>query len=386
MAPRKKLDPTLLAQAVSGVATQVISKGTPRTDDPKFPVFETPVNQDILVYIPRVSVVEGENGEEMRTLRSWLHDIRNGKQYMQLRSIKGLTADMSPAYAELGYDGECPLDEATKEEWELYNIKYPQAVAAAGLSMEDSDELLKPIRTRVLDERTIRNAEEYITFPVCIIPRKESNKPNEKMFPADNALEGVKVVFVTWKYSRYEKSLLSELEVLADAPSHPAGQYFLWKFTYDAKGKQHNARDSAKEAKYSVIQQAAPLAKLNEIREELEEMAKEFTPEKAAEVIVCNQFWYKEDLQAEVDKFMQKTRMMLRQAQSSSDAPSLNPGAPAGGTAAIGTGAGNPLANFSAGGDATAAGAGASTGISISADEGDLGVADGNGEGGPVAL
>ncbi len=379
MAPRRKLDPTMLETAVTSVATQEVSKGTPRSEDPNFGVFATPINEDILVYIPRGTwVVEGENGSETRYLKAWLHDVKEGKMYKQLRSIRGLTADQSPAFKELGYDGECPLDEATKEEWELYNIKLEAALKAAGLTLNDPDESIKPIRKRILDERTIKNAEEYITFPVCIIPRKDSTKPAEKMFPADDALDGVQVVFVTWRKDRYEKSLLSVLDVLPDAPTHPAGLFFFWKFTYDTKGKPATARDSAREATYNVVQQQATLDRLEPLREALEAKAIAFTPEKAAEVIVANQFWYKEDLQAEVDKFMSKVRAQLRMARGSEgEAPALNAG-----SATAGLEGGNPLSGFVAPGGGQAAGA--SNGITITPDDADMGVA--STDGAPLSL
>ena len=117
---RRKVDPAMLGTLVKGAEDQEISRGPKRTSDPNFPVFATPVNQDILVYVPRTNVVAGENGEEMKMLPVHIHDWHNGKQYGQLRCINNLVGDV---YEQLGYDGTCPACEATQECWELYNIK-----------------------------------------------------------------------------------------------------------------------------------------------------------------------------------------------------------------------------------------------------------------------
>ena len=135
-------------------------------------------------------------------------------------------------------------------------------------------------------------------------------------------------------------NIIGALDSLMENPGHPGGMFWVWKFSYDTGGKQANARDSAKNAKYMPITEGNYLNVLNPAKATLDKAAAEFTNEKAAEVIISNQYMYKEDLEEKVNKIMAKTRNLL----SLSETESL--GAPALGA--------NPLASFGALPDAKA--------------------------------
>ena len=166
----------------------------------------------------------------------------------------------------------------------------------------------------------MKGTEEYVTFPIVIIPTQEG-----KMVPANDALNNLQVQFVVWTKKRYEKNIIGALDSLMENPGHPGGMFWVWKFSYDTGGKQANARDSAKNAKYMPITDGGYLNVLNPAKPTLDKAAAEFTNEKAAEVIISNQYMYKEDLDEKVNKIMAKTRnlLSLSETESLGGAPAL---------------------------------------------------------------
>lgn len=323
----RKVDVSLLAQLNAGVEKQEIKKGGfSRTSDPKFPVFSTPINTDILVYIPNTNVIQTENGSEMKLMNVHTHSYREGNITGMLRCISGLEGGV---YSEvLGYDGTCPACEAVKDCWSLYNRKLAAEAQKLGIDPQnDTGDVLKSTRRKILDEMDMKGTEEYVTFPIVIIPTQEKS-----IKPTPDALKNLQVQYVVWTKKRYEKNIIGALDSLMENPGHPGGMFWVWKFSYDTGGKQANARDSAKNAKYMPITDGGFLKVLSPAKSALDDAAKEFTNEKAAEVIISNQFMYKEDLEDKVNKIMAKTRNLL----SLSETESL--GAPALGA--------NPLANF----------------------------------------
>lgn len=323
----RKVDVSLLAQLNAGVEKQEIKKGGfSRTSDPKFPVFSTPINTDILVYIPNTNVIQTENGSEMKLMNVHTHTYREGNITGMLRCISGLEGGV---YSEvLGYDGTCPACDAVKDCWALYNRKLEAEAQKLGIDPQnDTGDVLKATRRKILDEMDMKGTEEYVTFPIVIIPTQEKS-----IKPTPDALKNLQVQYVVWTKKRYEKNIIGALDSLMENPGHPGGMFWVWKFSYDTGGKQANARDSAKNAKYMPITDGNFLNVLNPAKATLDGAAKEFTNEKAAEVIISNQFMYKEDLEEKVNKIMAKTRNLL----SLSETESL--GAPALGA--------NPLANF----------------------------------------
>ena len=331
----RKVDVSLLAQLNAGAEKQEVKKGGfSRTSDPRFPVFGTPINKDILVYIPNTNVIQTENGSEMKLMNVHTHTYRDGNITGMLRCISGLEGGV---YTEvLGYDGTCPACEAVKDCWALYNRKLDAEAKKLGIDPQnDTGDVLKSTRRKILDEMDMKGTEEYVTFPIVIIPTQEG-----KMVPANDALNNLQVQFVVWTKKRYEKNIIGALDSLMENPGHPGGMFWVWKFSYDTGGKQANARDSAKNAKYMPITDGNFLNVLNPAKATLDKAAADFTNEKATEVIISNQFMYKEDLEDRVNKIMAKTRNLL----SLSETESL--GAPALGA--------NPLASFGALPDAKA--------------------------------
>lgn len=300
---RKVVDVSLLSELNKGAENQEIKKGGfSKTTDVNFPVFSTPINKDIMVYIPMMNVVNTENGEEMKLLTSHNHTYREGNITNMLRCISGLEGGVYSSV--LGYDGNCPACEAVKDCWTLYNFKLKAEADKLGIDPQnDTADVLKGARQKILSEMDMKGAEEYVTFPIVIIPTLE-----EKFIPTPDFIKNLKVQFVVWRKKRYDDNILAAMDTLMENPGHPGGRFFKWKFHYTDKDATANARDSAKNAKYTLLTDAAFLEQMSKAKPFLEKACAEFTNEKATEVIVSNQFMYREDLDQMINKIMAKTR------------------------------------------------------------------------------
>jgi hypothetical protein len=328
----RKVDVSMMEALNAGASTQEVKKGGfSRTSDPNFPVFQTPVNKDILVYIPMTNVVQTENGPQMNLLTVHTHTYREGQFTSMLRCISGLEGVV---FAQLGYDGTCPACEGVKDCWSLYNRKMEADARSMGVDPQnDPGDVLKSVRRKHLDEMAIKGTEEYVTFPIVVIPTVEG-----KLQPTNDALANLQPQFVVWTKKRYEKNILGALDSMFNNPGHPGGLFWIWKFSYDTGGKQANARDSAKNAKYMPITDGNFLKALDPAKPALEQAAAGFTNAKASEVVISNQYMYKEDLDEKVNKIMANTRNLLNLSEVESvgsGAPQLNAGA-----------ANNPLSGF----------------------------------------
>ena len=324
----KKVDLKLLSQLNESAKGQEIKKGSSKSTDPNFPVFRTPINEDILVYIPKTNLIVTPDGEDMNLLETYVHSYKEGQLYGQRRCINGLSGGV---FNELNYDGVCPACEATKDEWALYNNKLAAEAQKIGIDPQnDPGDVLKTARQRILGEMAMKKSEEYVTFPIVIIPTQG------KMQPTPDAMDNLEVVYVTWRKKRYEDNISSSLDALMSNPGHPAGMFWVWKFSYTTDAQKANARDSAKNAKYVPITEAKAINFLSQYAPKAEEAAREFTNDKATEVLLANQYLYKEDLEAEVDKIMKKTRSLLELSEASNvlaqpQVPGTNPLASFGG-------------------------------------------------------
>lgn len=335
---KRKVNPADLAALVQQSADQIVTGGAPSTYDPNFPVFRTPVNLPIFVYIPKTNVVSDPSGERMEVLRSNLHATKQGKRFGSMRCIKNLTGN--EVFDKLGYDGECPACDATSKAWDLFNIKLRAEAKKMNVDPDnDTGDLLKDVRSRLLrEEMDMKGAEEFVTFPIVIIP------VSARFTPSPDAEEKMEVVFVHWRKKRFDEKLVQGLNTLISPPAHLGGTIWVWDFQYDTKGKQADAMHSAQNATYTPYAnsslkdalQPADFERLMHILEVAEQKASEFTIIKAQEVVVAVEFLFKEDMEAEVTKIMANTEKLLDQAN-------LSGGVLEGGAQPQ---IGNPLASF----------------------------------------
>ena len=328
---RKALDPSLISSLVEGATTQVVGGGSPKTDDPNFPVFRTPLNTDLIIYMPKTPVVTVDGQEVYNPLTSHVHNVRKGaKMYLQYRCISTLAGGV---YDELGYDGSCPFCDGMSACWDLYNKKIEMKAREQNIDPQnDPDDLMKPWRQQYVQDMAIKKADEFVTFPIVII--SETGTIPSKLEDAK-----MQAQFVMMRKDTFVEKIMDTLTKQAIPITNPAGYYFKWAFTYDTKGKQANVRDAARKAQYIPILDAGSTQMLAQFTAKAEEAAKEFTNVKAATVVLANQFYSMEFLKAEANSVLAETLKMLNILENT----------PVGAVPALptaGSGVANALASF----------------------------------------
>lgn len=299
-------DASKLGQMIAASQGQKVIKGVQKTKDPDFPVFGTPVDKDILIYIPRTNITSDENGETMGVLHSVIHDYKEGRQFGSLRCIKGLDNEV---FSELGYDGECPLCKALNECWALYNqyvdlkAKQLNLKKNADGTYDDPEELLKPYKEQYRKEMAINQPTEYVTFPIVVIPKAPAAAK-----PAEGWEKEAKAYWLHWRRERYEEKILKQLDSLDENPGHPAGLIWLAKYTYDTKGAKADPMLAAKNATYSICQNQS---KFEDVMRKGEELAREFTIQKAVETVIAVDFKSVNEIERKLSSIMKDTRNKL---------------------------------------------------------------------------
>lgn len=298
----KKLN---FADLINARAGQTVNKPYGSTDA-NFPLFKTPVNQKILVYIPTLNLVDNGDGTQTNNLLySAVHKYSVGKQFGDITCIKGFPMD-NPVAEVLGYVGHtCPACDALNECWDLVNKKTETMARQIGVDpSNDRDETLKPYRQKYISEMVLQKPTEQVTFPIVVLPSK-NNKPTE------DAMEKMEGYYVTMSKQRYFEKVCAGLDGLFDNPGHIAGRWMWWNFIYDTGGAQAIARDAAKNAKFLIIQEAPALAALQPYVAKAEEIGAKFTNEKAIEVLTALEPKEYSEIKSATDRVMKETRIML---------------------------------------------------------------------------
>lgn len=296
----KAMTDATLSQEKQGASMKVF--------DANFHVWQIPI-VDKLVYISRIPVVEIDGAELYQPLEVLLHDCHpSSRVFYTSRCINGLSDGVWSE--ELGYDGECPLCEAAKKCWELYNIKYPAMASAKGLDItNDSNEDLKTIRGTLLKEFAVKNAERFVVLPIVEIP----NLATTPRVPSEEASHPEKLIpyYMVLTKARYETLFLEPLEDLAEVPPHIGGLVALFKYSYKLEaGKVANVRDAGKAFKVTVLPNQSAFVDSG-IVANCEEAVKEYTAEKAQEVLCSVAPMYKDELDVTVDQLMLATNITL---------------------------------------------------------------------------
>lgn len=300
-----------LLQATEG---QVVVKANSKSRDNNFPIFGTPLDKAVLMYFPKTMLEANEAGEVFRPFTFSAHDYNlDSSQFGTHRCINGLSGEVFTELG-LGYDGECPICNGQKTCFELANLQISAEAKRLSINIQtDSSETVKDLKAKFYKKMALSGSTEYIVVPVVIIPKAETGAA-----PATNALEEMKCHFLMWKKDRWDKSILKALEVMAQNPGHPCGLTLLGNYKYPTKpGKEPTAMEAAKNATYAVVDSST----YPDIIAKAEELAKEFTAIKAAEVIVACDYLTKDVLQAKVDGYLSKTRDLILMFEGSAETP-----------------------------------------------------------------
>lgn len=277
------------------------------SNDKNFPVYASPVNEKHLVYVPNFVVNEGTELEDVRKDRSFAHQVIDGKAFHSIRCTNGIRIEGS-----VDFDGNCPICEGTAPCWDRLHFEYEAQCRMKGLSPENQeDEEVKNVYRTCKDKMVIRSAEEFWTFPIVLVDTVTT--PDGQISPKTNA-EGNLTGTTYWyriRKTTYEKRWKKALSSMMPSVKHPAGKWFLLDYTYDAKGGEHNKRDSANNLQITNVQVVGAYEYLKNYESMFDEQSAEFTPQKSMQTIYANMWVSKDELNKTVDRVLSETRSMV---------------------------------------------------------------------------
>lgn len=283
----KKLSAEQFAEIAEASSRQTGRQQRIRSYDPDYPVFEIPVNEKLLIYIPNHTVTSADGTIDIRKDKFAAHSTQKGRSFSTIRCTSGIVAE------ELGLDGSCPFCEASAEIWDLYNKELAGVARAKGVSLDDpaSKELLKEDVKNLLNKRAIRPAEIYYTFPIVVIDCEVDSNGKKTTTPKkdENGRISGKPMWYTIRESTYADKWVKAFETVQTdddiPPTHPAGQWAVLNFTYESKSGKHDKMGSAKALAVGFKRMSdgyTPWA------QHFDEMTSGWTPAKAMETLVDN--------------------------------------------------------------------------------------------------
>lgn len=275
------------AQALQkAVESQDVSRRTPKSmDEENFPVFETIVNDGALVYIPNFS--QGTNPKTGRKIlrkeHAYIHAVSLETQYLSVRSTQNLRG-----LEKVGISGEDPLTAAVQKNWDLYNILIEASAKELGVPVQDKEnEALKGARRKLIDNFTVKQANEYYAFPIVVIETQiidGAHQPRKIVLDKDKKPK-FKVYWFQISERRFS-TLFETAEMSMEEGDYVGGNF--WHFNYDT-GKPTEELKNAKMA--SGLAFKPVMLNFKNITEETKKMfddaAEAFTPAKARETIIA---------------------------------------------------------------------------------------------------
>lgn len=317
---KQKLDKALGNQ--TGVTT------TPKSrDNDNYPVFEVPVNAKVFVYVPN-HVVTGPDGEEELMMdKPFFHPVKEGKRFLRARCVSGL-GGVIDGYPQ---DAECPFCNAVSECWDLAREVINEKCRGRGLDPNNTEDAqVKAIRKAAFDDRVVKNATQYVTFPIILVETDPADI--KKIIRDEDGSIRYKAMWYTISMTAYEEKWLKALENLEDAPTHPGGRCFVLDYTYAMKdGESPSKMNSARNLSVHPRRSRG----FEEYMKFFDEKTADWTPSKARETIYDNVIADYDSVVAACDEVMVHTResLELRQALATGvegAMPAL--GAPVGGS------------------------------------------------------
>lgn len=254
--------------------------------DPDFPVFDVPINQKILVYIPNHRVMLEDGSQGLRMDKFAAHPIIDGRTYGDVRCTKGIVAP------SLGLDGvSCPLCDGIGSCWDLYNYQYEDIAKSKGIDKDspEAKELLKQDRIDLVKSMVIKQPDVWYTFPIVVIAceEKDGQLTTTPKLTADGKLQGTPM----W-YSIRERTYMDKWEAGFDSLddsegeiTSPAGLWAVLNFTYTPKSGKPDKMGSAKALKVTFKTMGE---KYSQWETYFDKLTEEWTPAKAQEVVVLD--------------------------------------------------------------------------------------------------
>jgi hypothetical protein len=351
-------------------AEQDGSNRAPKSGDPiNYPVFEVPVNEKKLIYVPNITRTKPDGSVDLAMDEGAFHRIIAGRSTVFKRCYSGIVTN--------GYTGECPLCDCVGEAWDLFNIEWEQLCKQKGVDPSEREaDPLKEDRKKLLNKMAISKAEKFVTFPIAVIACEEGKlKPKLK---EDGTLD-YEFMWYTCKdrtvyQAKWIKGIANYTDDEGECPTNPAGLWCILDFTYTPKENgKHDKMGSANALQVSV----KTMKGFDEVSKQLDQdcLAKGWTVQKASETVIANYYLDLEDVTEMANEAMQETRnKLIIYNTANAPAPAQNIDAP-------NNSAENAINSFSA--QAVTAGianagvqAGATPGVDQSATQGVVSPAD----------
>lgn len=287
---------------------QTVERSMPKSTDPKhFPVFSIPAGKKILVYVPNHVVQLEDGSHQLRMDMPILHPVQDGNHFRYIRCIHGIEDE------EAGFDGTCPLCEGTSEPWDLARASIEQKCRNMGLDPEDKENKdVKSIRQAAFGDRCIKEGDRYYTFPIVVF---ETDADCKNILQDDNGNIKYTIQWYNISEKKYLDTWAKSIAEMEDEPETPAGYFFVLSYQYDTKGKPANARDAARALSVHPKVRLGAQKGMSALKEALDKQTEEWTPEKAAETVISNNLFSKEDLEGATNDLLANTRAMLAMYQ-----------------------------------------------------------------------
>lgn len=248
----KTLSPEAQAAIINASSQQTGQVSKVRSYDPNYPVFEIPINQKILIYVPNHTLEYPDGSIGLRMDKFAAHAVIDGRNYNDIRCTATIVAP------ELGLDGSCPLCDSMNEVWELYNHEYADVAKSKGIDPKapEAQELLKEDRKDLVKSMVIKQAEVWYTFPIVVIECEEKNgqlTTTPKKDPVTGQIKGTPMWY-SIREKTYEEKWIAGFDALSDddnsaVPNSPAGLWAVLNFTYTPKSGKHDKMGSARSLK-----------------------------------------------------------------------------------------------------------------------------------------
>lgn len=289
-------------------AQQTGKSQTQKTFNPDFPVFDIPINQKLLCYIPNHTVMSPDGSVGLRQDKFAAHPIIDGRSFGNVRCTQGIVVD------SLHLDGSCPLCNASSEIWDLYHKEYESIAKAKGIATDapEAKDGLKEDRRNLAQAMSIKQAEVWQTFPIVVIECEE--KDGQLTTTPKKTAEG-QIVGKPYFYSIREKTYIDKwvpafdtVESDEGVVTHPGGRWVILNFTYTPQSGQHTKMGSANALKVAFKNMSEDYTKWGEY---FDNLTAEWTPEKAQEVVVLDAIRDMDETQEIADQLLKPVRDKL---------------------------------------------------------------------------
>lgn len=326
--------------------TQAGQTARAKSYDADFPVFEVPVNQKVLVYIPNHTMPTPEGGVGLRMDKFAAHPVLDGRSFADIRCTQGVVSE------SLGLDGSCPLCDAVNECWDLYHYQYADIARSKGIdpTAPEARDLLKEDSKNLLNNRAVKSPEVWYVFPIVVIACTEKDG-RWTVIPKKDA-EGRISGKAQW-YAIRERTYLEKWGAAFDAlteegeggeDNNPAGHWAILNYCYSPKNGSPNKMGSAKSLNVTF----KAMAGYEKWAEYFDKMTVEWDIVKSQQTVVIAAIRDMMEMNEVTADLMKNTRNMISMYQLAQPSAPALPGA-VGGTPTLPKGsADSTLANFGA--------------------------------------